>query len=148
MNDPMMDPLEWTVRKVIPIPKAYFWETGNTDLPPRTKLWHRTVGAMSNVVKFVDTLGKPVGEFTGVTSSRYDYVTSTMTQKQMETARQTANLRKESSKAGRSTRALQCLDEDEDVRQIEADTEDLDHTTLQIEPDSEDHEQSSLPEFT
>lgn len=113
MDDPRMDPLEWTVRKLIPIPKAYFWETGNTDLPARTKLWHRTVGAMSRVVQFVDHVGKPVVDFTGVTTSRYDYVTSTMTDAQKETARRTALERKERSQSGYSTRSLR-LDNDND----------------------------------
>ena len=27
MSDDMMDPMEWTVRKILPIPKVYFWES-------------------------------------------------------------------------------------------------------------------------
>mmetsp|Transcript_31981 Transcript_31981/g.73502 ORF Transcript_31981/g.73502 Transcript_31981/m.73502 type:complete len:133 (-) Transcript_31981:174-572(-) len=106
MEDPKMDPLEWSVRKVIPIPKAYFWETGNHDLPAKTKLWHRTVGTMANVVKFVDRIGKPVTDGLGITASRYDYVTSTMTEKQWQKARKTASERKLRSQS-RSERSME-----------------------------------------
>merc|ERR1712038_765026 len=34
-DDPNMDPLEWTVRKGVSIPKAYYWDTGNYDVPLR-----------------------------------------------------------------------------------------------------------------
>ena len=114
MDDEMMDPLEWTVRKVVPIPKAYFWETGNHDLPASTKLWHRTVGTMSRLVKFMDSVGKPVAEAVGVGSSRFDYVTSTMTEEQMEEAKRTAEERKAQSMNGLSTRNIETNDDDDD----------------------------------
>jgi hypothetical protein len=90
MNNEYMDPLEWTVRKVIPIPKQYFWEAENVqteELPIKLKVWHRSVAAMGSVVRFVDRLGKPVVGFFGLTNSRFEYVTSTMTEEDWEYSR-------------------------------------------------------------
>ena len=82
------------VRKTIPIPKAYYWETGNNDLSARTKAWHQVVGALGAVVRFTDRIGQPVVNATGLADSRFDYVTSNMTDEQWERARKSALERK------------------------------------------------------
>ena len=51
MNHHLMDPLEWTVRKTISIPKMYYWETGNYDISFRTKVWHRSVQSMGMTLR-------------------------------------------------------------------------------------------------
>jgi hypothetical protein len=93
-----MDPFEWTVRKLISIPKRYYWEVEDVDpeqLPIRLKLWHRSVAAMGTIVRFTDDrIGKPVAAFLGLTSSRFDYVTSTMTEADWEYSRRTAEQRR------------------------------------------------------
>ena len=94
MDNEDMDMLEWIVRKTIPIPKQYYWETGNTDLPRNVKVWHNVVGSLSGAVKWLDRVGKPVVDATGLTASRFDYVESTMTDKQKEIAIQTASARR------------------------------------------------------
>jgi hypothetical protein len=104
MNNEDMDALEWIVRKTIPIPKKYYWETGNTDLPLRIKAWHQTVGSLSAAVKWIERVGEPVVAATGITTSRFDYVGSTMTDKQWEKARASARERRE--KIRQSRRAL------------------------------------------
>jgi hypothetical protein len=101
MNDPKMDPLEWTIRKIVPIPKAYYWETGNTDLPMKTKAWHQIVGTLGSLVTFVDRVGKPVTDATGLSASRFDYVKSTMTDSQLAKAQKTASERKQHSQTSR-----------------------------------------------
>jgi hypothetical protein len=101
MNDPKMDLLEWLVRKTIPIPAAYYWETGNYDIPTRTKIWHRSVGFLGSIVRLTDRVGAPIVNATGLNGSRYDYVTSSMTERQLEIARNTASERKLRNQARR-----------------------------------------------
>jgi hypothetical protein len=101
MNDPKMDVLEWTVRKIIPIPAAYYWETGNYDIPTRTKMWHRSVGFLGSLVRLTDRVGAPIVNATGLNASRYDYFTSSMTERQLEKARNTASERKQRNQARR-----------------------------------------------
>ncbi len=91
--------LEWTVRKIIPIPKAYYWETGKEDLSFRTKAWHQTVAFLGRTTKFIEGIGEAVANLTGLNSSRYDYVTSTMTEAQWAAARVTAEERIAARKA-------------------------------------------------
>lgn len=94
MDDPKLDLLEWTVRRIIPIPKAYYWESGNYDVSLRTKTWHRAVGGLGALVKLTDRVGAPIVEATGLTSSRFDYVKSTMSERQIERAMEVASERK------------------------------------------------------
>lgn len=106
MDDEDMDMLEWIVRKLIPIPKKYYWETTTTDdatttttdattnLPRSVILWHNVVGSLSRAVQWLDRMGTPVANATGLTSSRFDYVLSTMTDEQKKLAAQTASERK------------------------------------------------------
>mmetsp|Transcript_42920 Transcript_42920/g.48753 ORF Transcript_42920/g.48753 Transcript_42920/m.48753 type:complete len:197 (+) Transcript_42920:93-683(+) len=86
MNNEDMDMLEWLVRKTIPIPKEYYWESSNDDviIPWRIKLWHQTVGTLSSAVKWVDRIGKPIVDATGFASSRYEYVREQMTEEQIQ----------------------------------------------------------------
>lgn len=93
MNDELMDPFEWVTRKVIPIPKQYYWEDSEDapvdpkDLPIKLKLWHRSVAAGGSALRLVDRMGKPVTGFLGLSSSRFDYVTSTMSEQDWESSR-------------------------------------------------------------
>lgn len=94
MNDPNMDPLEWSARKLIPIPKAYYWDTQNENIPLKTKAWHHTVSALGSSVRFAENVGEVAANFLGLNTSRYDYVTSTMTDEDWERARNTASERR------------------------------------------------------
>mmetsp|Transcript_18757 Transcript_18757/g.27147 ORF Transcript_18757/g.27147 Transcript_18757/m.27147 type:complete len:180 (-) Transcript_18757:410-949(-) len=99
MEDPNMDPLEWSVRKVIPVPKAYFWETGNENLPTRTKMWHRTVGVLEKSARGLEKAGEFVANTFGFNASEYDYVTSTMTKEQWEASKARAREQRRKSMA-------------------------------------------------
>lgn len=112
MNDPCMDPLEWSVRKVIPIPKQYYWETSPTSpstsptterstpidtntLSKRTKLWHNTVYALGKTLHGAEAAGGVIASFLGINrASRFDYVTSTLTPEQWEQAEKNAQEQK------------------------------------------------------
>ena len=107
MNDELMDPFEWAARKLIPIPKQYYWEQGEPsseddtpppvdpkNLPLKIILWHRSVAAGGSALRLVDRMGKPVVRFLGLGSSRFDYVTSTMTEQDWENSREIARERR------------------------------------------------------
>lgn len=93
MTNEDMDPLEWTARKFIPIPKKYYWEAedvNSSQLPNRLILWHRSVAAMGSIVRFTDRIGTSLAGFFGFTSSPFDYVTSSMTEADWKLARRIA----------------------------------------------------------
>ena len=121
MNDEDMDMLEWMVRRTIPIPKQYYWETGNTDLPYKTRQWHNIVGGLSGAVKWLDRIGKPVVEATGLTSSRFADVESTMSERQKSISKLNASTRKLKIEASRRDlmveegRAAATGDDDDDA---------------------------------
>uniref|UniRef100_A0A7S1BCS2 Uncharacterized protein n=1 Tax=Corethron hystrix TaxID=216773 RepID=A0A7S1BCS2_9STRA len=93
MNDPNMDPLEWTVRKTVPIPKAYYWDTGNENIPKSTKAWHHTVNVLSKVLKVAERAGELVADISGLNSTQYDYVTANMTEEEWKEAKKTMEIR-------------------------------------------------------
>mmetsp|Transcript_14688 Transcript_14688/g.17877 ORF Transcript_14688/g.17877 Transcript_14688/m.17877 type:complete len:170 (+) Transcript_14688:75-584(+) len=97
MDDPKMDPLERSVRRIIPIPKKYYWENENDtniELPVKVKVWHNTVAILGNITRFAEKIGEVAADTIGLTASRYSYVTDTMTEEQWEDARMVADERK------------------------------------------------------
>ena len=79
--------MEWAARKVIPMPRKYYWETGNEDLPTKTKAWHNTVYALGKATRFAESVGEVVANVLGLNQSRFEYVTSSMTEEEWEEAR-------------------------------------------------------------
>jgi hypothetical protein len=79
---------------LIPIPKVYYWETGNENLTIRTKMWHQVVSRLGSTLRTAERLGETVANFFGLNSSNYDYVTSTMTEEQWELAKKNAEEQK------------------------------------------------------
>jgi hypothetical protein len=98
MNDENLDPLEWSIRKIIPIPKKYYFETGNYDVPFRTKAWHRSVQAMGLALHGVEKIGGFFASFLGLNSSRYDDVLAYMSKEELEQSRENARLDRERRK--------------------------------------------------
>jgi len=94
MNDPLMDPLEWSFRKIVPIPKSYFWDTKNHDIPFKVKMWHHSIFILGKATRFVEKTGGIVADATGINSSRYEYVTSTMTKEEWSFAKKNAEEQK------------------------------------------------------
>ena len=99
MNDRMMDPLEWSVRKTIPIPKKYYWETGNYDVSAKTKAWHRTVQSLGIAVRGAEKVGGFFVSLLGLNNSRFDDVTAYMTDEEWEIAKENARKDKERRQA-------------------------------------------------
>jgi hypothetical protein len=130
-----LDPIEWTVRKLVPIPETYFWEYNPRDddddmlrdddqswqahLSWRLRTWHRTIGTAEATLHWMDRwIAQPVARTTGVTDSRFSDVTQYMTEEDWATARQTlASQRRqrmqEDTEAGRDMELATTDDDDE-----------------------------------
>mmetsp|Transcript_30037 Transcript_30037/g.36638 ORF Transcript_30037/g.36638 Transcript_30037/m.36638 type:complete len:196 (-) Transcript_30037:411-998(-) len=106
MNDPKMDPLEWSARTLIPIPKAYYWDTKNENLPLRTKAWHQTVAALGSTLRVAESVGEVAANVLGLNSSRYDYVTDAMTEEDWARSRQLAEERRKKREIRRKEREV------------------------------------------
>jgi hypothetical protein len=94
-----MDPLEWTVRRTISIPKKYYWETGNYDVSIRTKAWHRSVQSLGMTLRGAEKVGGFFVSLLGLNASRYDDVTAYMTDEEWKEARENARKDKEKRQA-------------------------------------------------
>lgn len=101
LNDPDMDPLEYTFRKYFPIPRAYFWDTAseanqqNQNLPLRVKLWHNAIYYLGRCLRAAEAGGEVVANILGVNSGPFDYVTENMTEQEMERSREILESRRE-----------------------------------------------------
>ncbi len=91
MNDPTMDPLEWGVRKMISIPKQYYWVSKNYDVSVRTKVWHRSIATLGVSLRMAEKVGEVLANFTGLNSSRFEDVTVFMSDEEWENARKIAD---------------------------------------------------------
>lgn len=64
--------LEYTVRRILPIPKKYFWERKNPTDPNeadhtetlsfRTKLWHRSVAVLGKALYVAEYAGEIIAQ--------------------------------------------------------------------------------------
>ena len=99
-DDPL-DPIEWTVRKLIPIPETYYWEYTppadvavpenwqTTLLPWHVKVWHCSIAAADAALQWTDRwIAQPVASATGLTAPRMSHVTDHMTEAEWAAARQ------------------------------------------------------------
>ena len=84
-----MDPLEYTVRRVLPIPRAYFWQTGKNpeEISLRTRAWHRTVSTLGGLLWYAEYAGEVIASVFGLNQSRYQYVMDSMDKEDWERAR-------------------------------------------------------------
>jgi hypothetical protein len=92
MSDEDMDPIEWTVRKVFPIPAEYYWdvvsEEQHDQVPTRTKVWHKTISFLCGAHQWTErSVAKPLAASLGLTDSRFDYVVDNMTDEEWEKSR-------------------------------------------------------------
>jgi len=104
MTDEDMDPLEWTFRKLVPIPAHFYWdvvvdEKERAHIPTKIKVWHKTIASLGAVQQFADRwIARPVASGLGVTSSRFQYVTDNMTQEDWKESKRIVTERKEKEK--------------------------------------------------
>lgn len=110
--EPPLLQLEKTVRRLIPIPKAYYFETGNKNIPLKTKAWHRTVSSLGTVLRWSEKIGEGVAKVTGVTESRFGHVTLNMTPEQWEEAERNKEIQKERRKQYLASLEAKRIEED------------------------------------
>ena len=136
-EDDPLDPIEWTFRKLIPIPETYYWEytppssvtttttstaqEGETQdawharLPWHLKAWHRTIGAADRAMQWTDRwIAQPVAGATGLTAPRMSYVTDHMTAEEWAAARQRLRQQKQQRRVIRAGRRPNDGDDAED----------------------------------
>ena len=101
LTNPDMDPLEYTFRKYVSVPKAYFWDTAsetndyNQSLPFSVKFWHRSIYYLGECLKKAEAGGEMVANFLGLNSGPFDYVTNNMTEGEMARSREIVEERRE-----------------------------------------------------
>lgn len=117
MNDEMMDPIEWTVRKVIPIPKHYYWEVIDVKSNPNQmvlqnkvsttiKIWHNIISTFDTLQNYTtNNIAKPVADMTGITGSRFYYVNDWMTNRDLQNSKRyvDSRLREDSERSNTDT---------------------------------------------
>lgn len=116
MNDEMMDPIEWTIRTILPIPAAYYWEVFEertndenlqlwkkelyTKIPTYIKIWHTTIFTLDNIQNWTNrSIAQPIASMTGLTGSRFYYITDTMTKDDIERSKRYVQRRLEKEKS-------------------------------------------------
>mmetsp|Transcript_502 Transcript_502/g.1003 ORF Transcript_502/g.1003 Transcript_502/m.1003 type:complete len:186 (+) Transcript_502:81-638(+) len=106
-SDEYMDPIEWSVRKVVPLPAVYFWDLlkdvpedvaqqiVQDKIPRKIRMWHRFIGTMDRAQHFVnDWVAQPIAGTLGITDARISYVTDTMTEEDMQKSKRLVAERK------------------------------------------------------
>ncbi|GMH50559.1 hypothetical protein TrRE_jg10225 [Triparma retinervis] len=86
-----------TSKRILPIPKKYFWERKNPDDPDevdhtetlsfRTKLWHRSVAVLGKALYVAEYAGEIIAQVFGLNESRYQYVIDNMSEDDWAKAR-------------------------------------------------------------
>ena len=63
------------------IPKAYYWQTENYEVPINVKIWHRTVATLGSIARGAESVGETMASVMGLGGTgELDYVMSTMTE--------------------------------------------------------------------
>jgi hypothetical protein len=110
LTSPELDPLEYTFRKLVPIPKVYFWETADQsneyhrNLSFRVKLWHTIIYFGGICLNKAELVGGAVASILGLNSGEFDYVTNTMTEEQWSQSRRNMEQRRVESRLNQEER--------------------------------------------
>jgi hypothetical protein len=106
-EDELLDPIERTVRYIIPIPKYYYWdvlkehannnnidsEATNTptnsitpdQIPLTIKSWHTIIGLCDSIGTWTNKhIAQPIASYTGLTGPRFHEVISSMTPQELQ----------------------------------------------------------------
>ena len=117
LTNPDMDPLEYTFRKYVPIPKVYFWESNatneyNQSLPIRIKAWHNTIYYLGLALRKAENGGEVIANLLGLNEGPFNYVTDRMTEEQMASSQRRLDEQSSSSSVGEDQ---QKKDDNDDV---------------------------------
>lgn len=94
LNAEDMDPLEWTFRTVVPIPKYYYWDIIRNEedvelIPTKTKLWHQSIHALSVMNSWTEQrISRPIADSLGLNNPWHNEVAMYMTDEDWEKSRQ------------------------------------------------------------
>jgi len=113
LNAEEMDPLEWTFRTLVPVPKYYYWEVQhpvieNNDgrsvsssssyrVPLRIQLWHNCIDSLSRAYQCMEKcIGRPLARGLGLEEPRmHSDVTMYMTEEDWKTSQRIVAERRE-----------------------------------------------------
>lgn len=113
------DPIEWAVRSTIPIPKQYYWDVvkdkeKQNEIPRNIRLWHNTIGSLEQAYNWTERkIAKPLAGSLGLTDSRFDYVTSYMTDEELAESRAKAKEREKQIREKKDDLELETLQDNE-----------------------------------
>ena len=101
-NDEYMDPIEWSVRKIFPLPEVYYWDVMEGQpkdsiqkIPWKIRYWHRLVGSLDHASDIVNRwVAQPIAGTLGITDSRFSYVIDNMTEEELQASKRLVAERK------------------------------------------------------
>ena len=76
-----------SVRRIVPVPKEYYWITGNTQLPMWVKLWHNAIFYLGAGLLKAEAAGEVVANALGLNDGPFEYVTDHITEEEMARSR-------------------------------------------------------------
>jgi hypothetical protein len=113
-EDELLDPIERTIRYLVPIPKQYYWKilgtspwswSGTSEVPLSIRLWHQTIASCDTVGTIVnDYVGQPLAGMMGLTGPRFFEVIDSMTEEEMEESERRIRARAEQDRVLRQQR--------------------------------------------
>jgi hypothetical protein len=119
-EDELLDPIERTVRYLIPIPKHYYWDVvkslsgdDQTTIAPTSiaipwsiRIWHHTIASCDAFGRVTnDYVGQPLASLLGLTRPRFFEVIESMTAEEMDASARRVRARQEDDHALRQSNA-------------------------------------------
>jgi hypothetical protein len=83
-DDDLLDPLERTVRYLVPIPRTYYWNANlnaeeQREIPFLIKAWHHSISSGERFGHWTSrNIGMPIAASLGLTESRFQFVLDRM----------------------------------------------------------------------
>jgi hypothetical protein len=113
-EDELLDPIERTVRYLVPIPKQYYWEiqgtspwswSGTSEVPLPIRMWHQTIAICDTVGTIANNyIAQPLAGMMGLTGPRFFEVIDSMTKEEMEESARRVRARAEEDRVLRQQR--------------------------------------------
>jgi hypothetical protein len=109
LTDEDMDPIEWMVRKLVPIPNVYYWDIledqhEQSEVWVGIRVWHSTISGLCTMGGWIDRrVAQPLARGLGLTESRFDYVTDQMSAEDWQASRREVDRRKQGREVTENT---------------------------------------------
>lgn len=108
-QDEMLDPIERTVRYLVPIPKRYYWDVVTTrdHVPLSIRVWHQSIASCETIGTWAnDYIGQPLAAMLGLKRPRFFEVIESMTAEEFDESVKTMRARADADRALRQRNAL------------------------------------------